>query len=244
MRQRFWFVPLTGSLVLALAFTLHADAVKAKAPANWGGRPAQAADVTSLPDPGAGGQVNGVVPPILTDQWLKMKVKCKGKTVDAFTSLTASKSLSFTVYMQLIAHSMGALTGPGDGGGAGVPTYDYIVWVEDGDGNWSPQSYQGTLYTDGLDANGQTALVVNSFLGFELYNGSVASVQSATLTIKVDNEGVLKSAKYKTISSDILQSFLPAQSLSLGVDGFEYFGAMTITGSLVAVDKLPFNPEI
>jgi len=185
--------------------------------------------------------VDGIVLPILDQQWFKLKVSCKGQTVEPISGATESRTLKFTAYMQLFGNSMEGITGPGDGG-SGLPTYSYVMWVEDGEGGWDI-SYNDTLYTTGLDDNGQSTLAVNSFVGFILPTSLVGSQQSAQFTIKLGTEGELKSAKIKTIGSDIEDSILAPPGLTLG-SGLEYFGTMSISGSTVAVEKLPFVPEL
>jgi hypothetical protein len=236
MRMFTWLVPLSGAFLLAGAFALQADAPQTAGP-QW-------AQATALPAervaPAHGGTEEGLVLPILNDTWWKLKVSCKGYTVHNLSGATEKETLKFTAYMQLLANKFDV----GDGGGGGFPLYTYSMWLEDSDGIWLP-SYSNTLYVTGTSDEGDETLSVNSFIGFIRSSFQVASSHSGRFTIKKDSEGVLKSAKFKTIGSELIDSVIVPEVILLGDPVMlDLYGEMTISGSTVDVEKLPFNPEI
>jgi hypothetical protein len=174
------------------------------------------------------GPSDGVVPGILDGTWWKLNVKAKGYTVDPETGAAAPGSFSTTAYMYLSANL------PADGGG-GTPAYNYAMYTETAPGLFSNE-YGDTFLVDGLDANSHHALTVNTFMGFDTVAQAVAANHTGKLTIKVDGEGALKSAKLKTLAGEVADS-----TLDTSVPGSRFHGSLKITGKTIDPEDLPFE---
>lgn len=208
---------LAGGLLLGAAAS---EVIPAALPWNPGGHVAQAA-----------GPGDGIVPGILDGTWWKLKVNAKGFVIDGDTGEATPASFKTTAYMQLTANLPEPLTGDG-GGGGGDPAYGYAMFTETAPDTWTNE-YSDTFAVAGLDKNGQHALNVNTFLGFDMGDFGVAANHSGRLTIKVDNQGQLKSAKLKTLAGEVTESTLAGP--------VPFFGSLKVTASTVDVDDLPFE---
>jgi hypothetical protein len=207
---------LAGTLLLGAAST---DGVPSKLP--WWKSPKQPANVPA----------DGVVPGILDGTWWKVKVNAKGFTIDPKTLEAAPATFKTTAYMQLTG--IAPLVGDGGGGSSGEPLYGYDMYTEIAPDTWSNE-YSDIFLVDGLAKNGHHALNVNTFLGFDMGTFGVAANHSGRLTIKVDDQGQLKSAKLKTLAGDVVDSNLDV------LGGAEFYGSLKVTGTTVDVDDLPF----
>ncbi len=180
-----------------------------------------------------GGASDGVVPGILDVTWWKLKVKAKGYSVDPETGVAAKAMFNTTAYMLLTVNM--ALTGDG-GGGTGTPAYTYAMFTETAPDTWTNE-YGDLFLVDGVDANFNHALSVNTFMGFDIATQAVACNHTGKLTIKVDGEGALKSAKLKTLAGEVISS-----TLDTSVMGANFYGSLKLTGNTLDITDLPFVP--
>ena len=165
---------------------------------------------------------------ILGDTWWKLKVSAKGVQVSTADGSVTPGNFKTTAYMHL-------LPAPPDGTG---PTYIYEMWTQTGVGVYSFE-FGDTFPVDGLDKQGNPALEVNCFMGFDLLTQAVAANHSGRLSIKVDKNGLLKGAKIKTLSGEVQDSTL--QQTVKGDDP-PFYGSMKITGTIIDPTELPFTP--
>lgn len=218
MRTSLLIASLFGAGLLVGAAT--SEVIPAKLPWNPGSEVAQTA-----------GPGDGVVPGILDGSWWKLKVSAKGFVIDGETGEAVPANFKTTAYMQLSANLPEPL--PGDGGGSGGnPAYTYAMFTETAPDTWTNE-YDDVFSVAGLDKNGHHALNVNTLLGFDMGAFGVAANHSGRLTIKVDTEGQLKSAKLKTLAGEATDSTLEGP--------LPFFGSLKVTGSTVSVDDLPFE---
>jgi hypothetical protein len=94
-------------------------------------------------------------------------------------------------------------------------------------------------YGDGFDANFHPPLNVNTFLGFDLGMGhpAVAANHTGKLTITIDGEGALMGAKLETLAGEVVNS-----TLDTSIPGAPFYGSLTLSGTTVAIEDLPFTP--
>ncbi|MBM3984492.1 MAG: hypothetical protein FJ296_02185 [Planctomycetes bacterium] len=217
MRKSLIVVPVLSSALLLGAAAL--DGVPS-APTWW-----------KTPHQPKAGPSDGVVPGILDNTWWKLKVGARGYTVDVGTGAAAPGVFSTTAYMYLAAAA--APLGDGGGGGGGTPAYDYEMVTETAPNVWS--SAYGIFSVDRLDANLNHALTVNTFMGFITESGNVAANHTGRLTIKVDGEGALVSAKLKTLAGEVTESTLDPSGM-----GNRFWGSLKIAGKTIDPEDLPF----
>jgi hypothetical protein len=178
-----------------------------------------------------GGPSDGEVSSILDGTWWKLKVKARGHVLDPGTGLTTKGNWSTTAYMLLTPNP--PLTS--DGGGTGTPAYAYAMFTETAEDQWSNE-YGDLFFVDGLDANSHHALSVNTFLYLITGTQAVGATHTGRLTIKVDSEGALTSARLKTLGAELIHSQLDGSS-----PGDDFFGTLKLAGKTIDPSELPFE---
>jgi hypothetical protein len=146
---------------------------------------------------------------VLDGQWIKLKVKAKGFTIDG-GGVVAKASYTTVVYLNLTAD--GSL-------------YDYSITYEDQPDEWLTTTLE-TMSPTGEDSN----VVVNQSLTIP---GLAELVLQTTFRFKfkLDAQDALKKATLKSDSGHIVTGTL---------NGLQFFGSVTLTGTTIPPEKLPF----
>jgi hypothetical protein len=148
----------------------------------------------------------------LDDQWLKLKVKAKGFTIDG-NGVVEKASYTTTVYLFLNA----------DGG-----LYDYQIRWESAPGVWSTSGFAN------FSPIGENDDVVTDHSFTIQGEGGVSFTFDTTFRfkIKLDGEGNFKKAALKSDSGHVTGGTLDGAS--------NFHGSVTLTGTTIATNKLPF----
>jgi hypothetical protein len=148
----------------------------------------------------------------LDGQWVKLKVKAKGFTLDAGGVATKAKYAT-TVYMFLQA----------DGG-----LYDYSITYESAPGVWS-----STLISSFSPAGENDDIVRDHALAVPGLDGVELNFRSTfRFNIKLDDQQAFKKATVKSDSGHVTAGTLDGTN--------EFWGTVSFTGSTIDPDKLPF----
>lgn len=149
---------------------------------------------------------------LLDGQWVKLKIKAKGFTLDGDGVDTKAK-YNDTVYMFLVAD--GSL-------------YDYTITYES-----EPDVWTTTLPSSFSPAGADDDIVRDHALSVPGMDGVSLNFRATfRFTFKLDGQGALKKATVKSDSGHMTAGTLD------GAD--EFWGSVSFTGSTIDPDKLPF----
>jgi len=152
---------------------------------------------------------------LLDGQWIKLKVKAKGFTLD-MSSVDAKATYSDTVYLFLTV----------DG-----PEYDYSITYENAPGEWTTMLFHNCFQPAGGVDSG---IVVDHSMTVPGMDGvSITFSTTFRITFTLDGEGALKKAKVKSDSGHITVGTLDGTN--------DFFGSVTLKGKTVDPEDLPFE---
>lgn len=155
----------------------------------------------------------------LDGAWMKMKVKASGVAMTPGLGTVAKAKITQTFYMHFAWDEQN-------------DRYTYSVWTKDANGSWS-ETFSDTGSTFGADE----VLASDWWVSVDLPmpGAKVEGYVTCRLTLKKDEQGVLKSAKFATLGGEAIDDST--------LDGTKWFyGNLSISGATVPIAKLPFVP--